>query len=54
MTKLQGNIVRAAAKMEWLSDITVDSIAKMRPALVVWLSSKITEHINNAKKIPEE
>ena len=54
ITKLQGNIVRAAAQVEWLNGIAIDDVVNMKPSLVVWLSNKITEHINNAKKVPEE
>jgi len=47
-----GRLARAAASVGWLNG--VGDIGDMKPAVVVWLSSKLNEYIAEALTIPPE
>jgi len=49
-----GSIVRTAAIVGWLPDITPEDVDGMKPGKVQYLSSKIVKAVQEAREVPPE
>ena len=49
-----GSIVRTAAKVGWLPEITPDAVDGMKPGLVSFLTKKIVQAVQEAREVSPE
>ncbi len=51
---LYGAIVRAAAKVGWLTEagITLESVATMKPKAVMFIGENVFAHVGEAREVP--